>query len=145
MHERLGELETLFHSGGVFLGGSVSGLAQFGIVEHFVGTLHGVGMRHAGQPSGIVYITRAAHTGNQAIVLGHEPDALADQWLLAPDVEPQHLGIARRGGRLPEQDADERALARTVGTEQTHDTGVNRKRDAAQRGDSAVSLDEPVA
>ena len=73
---------------------------------------------HADQLAGVGDELDADHAGEQALVLGHEADRLADVEPAAADVHAQDLALARVDRDQAEQGADHRRLARAVGPEQ---------------------------
>src|SRR5205823_1986593 len=75
-----------------------------------------------------------------ALVLGHEPDPLADVEPAGADVEAEDLAGARVDADEAEQGADEGGLARAVGAEQADGAGAGLDRQVAQGGDRAIRL-----
>src|SRR5688500_17244763 len=79
----------------------------------------------------------------ERVVLGHVADELADLRPVRPHVQVEDGGGA--AGRLdqPQQDLEQRALARAVRADQPDDPRLDLEGEAIERGDGAVALGEP--
>ena len=70
-------------------------------------------------------------------MLGHVADELADGRALGPHVEVHHRRVAGGRRQQPEQDLDERALARAVRADEADDARLEIEGQAVERGDAA--------
>jgi hypothetical protein len=86
------------------------------------------------------------HVAEQLAPLGHEAEAVFDPRL---DIEPPQIHAIERHASMPAQQshrcAEQRGLARPVGTDDGHDlSGLDRQRHAAHRLDLVVGDGEVV-
>ena len=101
------------------------------------------GPGQAGHPRHVVDEVIGRDVARQAVVLRHVADVLADADALGRDVRVQDARPTRRRRQQAEQDADERRLARPVGSDQADDAGLDVEREAIERRDArGVSLGE---
>ena len=101
------------------------------------------GTGQAGHPGHVVHEVIGRDVAGQAVVLRHVADVLADADALGRDIRVQDARPTRRRRQQPEQDADERRLARTVGSDEADDARLDVEREAIERRDArGVSLGE---
>ena len=87
--DRLGQLDPLFHAGRVFVEQPITGILQFEVSQHLVGTPLRLPARHAAKFSGKGDIFDAAQAGNQSVGLGHEADQSPQARSLLPSRAPR--------------------------------------------------------
>jgi hypothetical protein len=75
--------------------------------------------------------------GREAVVLGHVPDELADDRALLLDVEIHHGRPSRGRLEQPQEDLEQRALARAVGADEADDPGLELEGQPVERHDAA--------
>jgi hypothetical protein len=132
--EGLRELHPLAHPGGVAADRAVALLVQADVPERVGGAFAGGGRGEAAHAGHVHDELGRGHVRRQAVVFGHESDALPDPQALARDVEPQHGRGAGRRRQQPEQDLDERRLAGAVGSDQPDDTRFDGHVEVVQGG-----------
>ena len=115
VHERLGQLRALLHAGGVAAHRAVALLGQSDVAQHVGGPLARGGVRQPGHLAHVHDQVAGGHVGRQAVVLGHVADQRADRAALGGDVVPEHPRRPAGRRHQPEQDLDQRGLARAVG------------------------------
>ena len=103
VHQRLGQLDSLFHARRIGLDVAIPCLAEADVVEHLVRPLHGVGRRQARELPAIPDERDGVHARNVRVGLRHVPDPRADVLRLLGDIQPEHPHLAAIGLQEPEQ------------------------------------------
>ena len=132
VHERLGQLDPLFHAGGIGFQVAVAGLAEPDVEEHLVRPLHRVGPGQPGQLAAEGHERHRVHARNVPVGLGHvaNPRSNRQRRLRHVQAEDGELPLGRR--HEAEECADHRALARAVGTEQPDGAGREHRADVSK-------------
>ena len=138
VHERLRQLDPLFHAGGVRLHVPVARLPEPDVEEHFVGALHRVGPRKPGELAAVRHERDRVHPGNVSVALGHVADAGADLRGAAAASRPSTRIRALGRREETEQRLEHRALAGAIRPEQADGAGGTTKETAWQRRVTAV-------
>ena len=139
--ERLGELDPLLHPGRIPADRPVALLVEPDVAQDLGGAFARRGAREAGHARHLGDEVGRRGVRREAVVFGHVADELADRRALRANVEVHHRRLARRRFEQAEQDLEQRALARPVGTDQADDPGLEVEGQAVERGDAArISL-----
>jgi len=139
--ERLGELDPLLHPGRVPADRAVALFVEPDVPQHLGRAFARRGAREAGHARHLGDEVGRRCVGREAVVFGHVAHELADRRALRAHVEVHHGGLAQRRLEQAEQDLEERALARAVGTDQTDDAGLEVEGQAVEGSDAArISL-----
>ncbi len=138
--QRLGELDPLAHPRAVAADRPVPLLVQPDVAQDLGGPLAGRGPGQPGDLGEVGDDVGRRHVRRQAVVLGHVADELADRDPVRRDVEVEDQRRAARRRDEPEQDLQERALARAVRPDEPDDAGLDLERQAVERGDRALRI-----
>ena len=90
VHQRLRQLDALLHAGRVGLDVPVARFAEADVEQHFVGALHRIDARQAGQLAAVGDERHRVHARNVRVALRHVADAGADLERRLGDVQAEH-------------------------------------------------------
>ena len=130
----LGQLHPLLHAGGVGADQPVPLLVQADMPQRFRGAFLGHRGRQAGDPAQVSHELGRGHVGRKAVVLRHVAEQGPDRLAAGFAVAAEHLGLALGRRNEPEQDLNQRGLARAVGADQPGDAGRDRDGQTVERG-----------
>src|SRR5215470_7889042 len=133
-HQGLGQLHALLHAGGIGADEPVPLLVQADVPQRLGRAFLGHRGRQARDAAQVGDELGRGHIGREAVVLGHVAEQGPDRLAAGLAVTAEHLGPALGRRDEPEQDLDQRGLARAVGADQPGDAGGDRDVQAVQRG-----------
>ena len=105
------------------------------MAEGFGGPLASDGLRQARNAAHVGDELGRIHVEREAVVLGHVADSFANLEALRRDVEIEDASAAVGRGEDTEEDLDERALARAVGSDEAGDARFDMKVQRVQSSD----------
>jgi hypothetical protein len=131
--ERLGQLHTLLHAGGVAADLAVTLLVEADVAQRLRRALAGRRTRQAAHPAEVGDQLGRAEVGRQAVVLRQVADARPHRRRVRRGVEPEHPYLAAGRRQQAQHDLDQCGLARAVGADQTHDARFDRNSQVGER------------
>ena len=144
VHERLRQLHALLHARGVAAHLAVALLEEAHVAQRLRRAFAGGGAGQAAHAREVGHELRGREVGRQAVVFGHVAGELADGGPFRGHVAVQHARAPGGGRRQPQQDLDERALARAIRPHQPHHARLHAHVQRVQRRHARIALREPV-
>ena len=129
----LGQLDLLFHAPGVASEGTVPLVPHVQVVEHLMGTFHGLDLPHARETPHGGDEFHGIQIRGKAIMFRHVADMRPDIRTLLEHIESQHPACASVRRYEPKDDLDQGGFSRAVGSEQGDPSSGDGKGDVMKR------------
>ncbi len=134
VHQRLGQLHPLLHTGRVAAHGAIALLVEADMTQGVRGPLAGGRRRQAGHPGHMHHELGGRDVRRQAVVLGHIADPLADGGTVLGHVQAEDVRAPFGGRGQAEKDLDQGGFSGTVGTHQARHAGPDVNGEPVQGG-----------
>ena len=139
-----GEGDLLPHANRERLNRTISLLARVAPVEHLVGAAERLGAGQAGEAGRVAHHLHGRQSWHRALVLGDHADELPHHAGVAGRIAAEDANLTCREPHQAEDRSHERALAGTVGSDESGDPVGDLAADAVEDGAVAVPFDNAL-